>query len=76
MLSQGLDNLAANLRRLNQDGVTPSPLSIEAIADQVRGFAEQARGLERHTVPFPARLDAFNSDRPGMAPVRSIGASS
>lgn len=70
MLSSDLENLAANVRRLHRDRVAMTPLILENLANTVDTMADRARCLERHTVPFAARLEATGDLDPAVVPLR------
>lgn len=70
MLSSDLENLAANVRHLHPDRAPISQPTLERIANQLDTMADRARGLERHTVPHAARLEASGGLDPNIVPLR------
>ena len=58
MLSDDLASLANWLRKVGEGGVDLTPKAMAEICGALDRAAEDARALERHTVPLPARLEA------------------
>lgn len=70
MLSDNLATLAARLRDYEHTGMALAPEAITAICAVIDTCAEDARALERHTIPPAGRALAFDGNVVPMTPRR------
>ena len=74
MLSDDLASLSDWLREVcGEGGVDLTPKAMAEICGALDSMAEDARALERHTVPLPARLVAESRLPENVVPLRGPG---
>ena len=62
MLSENLAALAARLREYEHTGMELAPTAVAALCAALDAAVEDARALERHTVPAPARVTRYSGN--------------